>query len=1114
MSTISISPSLIETTDASGSTSTKYKLLPGQSAQGYISFVGDQDYYEVDLVAGQTYTFAAIGTGANFLSDAYLRLVNAAGSVVSTNDDGGPGTGASLTFTATTSGVYYLDVSGYPGYSITGQYGVSVTLGSHASYDLPMAAASEFQGSTTWSTPGTPAIVTYGFRQSGTALDASGNPSTFSQLSAAEMATIKVILSLWSDVCNITFVDANPGGYTNNATILFGNYYSANDGAGAYANYPGSTAASSSAGDVWLNLDSVSTTSIPVGSYSFFAIMHEIGHAIGLSHPGDYNASPTGQITYSNSAQFLQDTEMYSVMSYFDGSNTGQSPGNFATAYTPMLSDIYELQLLYGANLTTRNDDTIYGFNTNTDPTIYGFSNGSIPLISIWDAGGNDTLDCSGYSQNQIINLNQGAFSNIGGGVNNVSIAVGAIIENAIGGSGNDVITGNSTDNRLFGNAGNDVITGGGGNDYIDGGSGINYACYQFAMNFYRIIFNASNNSYEVLSANEGDDTLINIEYLRFASGDYLITDAISPPDFVPPVVSSFSPAIDAQGVSINSDITITFSEVVELGTGHIIIYQGSLLGPIIQDIDLSLATNLDLSGTTLTIHPNAAFSYDQQYYVVLDAGVVVDLSGNTYTGGICDFTTGSAPLINILNGTTGVDTLTGGAGNDVLIGLGGVDKLDGKGGSDIYVMTATADHTKAEITDTGTSGTDEVRFTATTASTLTLYAGDTGIEQVVIGTGTGAIADTSGTVALNVNASAVVNGLTMIGNAGVNTLTGTAYNDIIDGGAGADTMVGGKGDDTYYVDNTGDKITEAASSGTDTVYASVSYTLATNVENLILTGSSATNGTGNTVANTLTGNSAANVLNGLGGNDLMDGGDGSDIYLVATTAEHAVAEIHDSGTSGIDELRFTGTSGTVTIYAGDTGLEAVTLGTGTAAVAVTTATSATGINASAAVNGLILTGNNGANSITGTAYDDVIYGNSGNDTINGGNGNDTLYGGLGNDTLTGGSGNDHFVFDTTPNASSNKDTITDFSSGTDKIDLSKAVFTALGAIGTLSSDEFYAAAGAVKGHDGTDRIIYNTTTGALYYDADGSGSGAAIQIALLGTSTHPIIAYTDFSII
>jgi len=394
------------------------------------------------------------------------------------------------------------------------------------------------------------------------------------------------------------------------------------------------------------------------------------------------------------------------------------------------------------------------------------------------------------------------------------------------------------------------------------------------------------------------------------------------------------------------------------------------------------------------------------------------------------------------------------------------------------------------------------------------LYAGDTGIEQVVIGTGTGGAADSSGTTSLNVNAAAVVNGLTMIGNAGVNTLTGTAYNDILDGGAGADTMVGGKGDDTYYVDNIGDKITEAASSGTDTVYASVSYTLATNVENMILAGSAAINATGNTVANTLTGNSAANILNGLGGNDLMDGGDGSDIYLVATTAEHAVAEIHDSGTSGIDELRFTGTSGIVTIYAGDTGLEAVTLGTGTAALAVTTATSGTGINASAAANALTLTGNNGANSITGTAYDDVIYGNGGNDTINGGDGNDRIYGGLGNDTLTGGAGNDHFVFDTTPNASSNKDTITDFSSGVDKIDLSKAVYTAMGAIGILSSDEFYAAAGAVKGHDATDRIIYNTTTGALYYDADGGGSGAAIQLALIGSSSHPTITYTDFLII
>ena len=90
-------------------------------------------------------------------------------------------------------------------------------------------------------------------------------------------------------------------------------------------------------------------------------------------------------------------------------------------------------------------------------------------------------------------------------------------------------------------------------------------------------------------------------------------------------------------------------------------------------------------------------------------------------------------------------------------------------------------------------------------------------------------------------------------------------------------------------------------------------------------------------------------------------------------------------------------------------------------------------------------------------------------------------------------------------------DTVADFVAGTDKLQFSEASFTGLGTGTTLLAGQFWAAAGAVRGHDADDRIIYNTTTGALYYDADGSGAGAAIQVALLGVSAHPVLAFTDF---
>lgn len=160
------------------------------------------------------------------------------------------------------------------------------------------------------------------------------------------------------------------------------------------------------------------------------------------------------------------------------------------------------------------------------------------------------------------------------------------------------------------------------------------------------------------------------------------------------------------------------------------------------------------------------------------------------------------------------------------------------------------------------------------------------GVESVVIGTATGM---TTGTAALNVDASALHSGLSITGNAGANALTGTsandtlnggADNDTLDGGGGNDTMSGGTGNDTYIVDATADRVTEGLAAGTDTVFSSITYTLGLNVENLTLTDSDSINGTGNALGNVLTGNSSTNILSGLAGNDTLDGGAGNDILI------------------------------------------------------------------------------------------------------------------------------------------------------------------------------------------------------------------------------------------
>ncbi|MDX2275216.1 MAG: calcium-binding protein [Hyphomonadaceae bacterium] len=153
------------------------------------------------------------------------------------------------------------------------------------------------------------------------------------------------------------------------------------------------------------------------------------------------------------------------------------------------------------------------------------------------------------------------------------------------------------------------------------------------------------------------------------------------------------------------------------------------------------------------------------------------------------------------------------------------------------------------------------------------------------------------------------------------------------------------------------------------------------------------------------------------------------------------------------------------------------------------------------------MNGNAGNDSLNGENGDDALNGGKGLDTLNGGANADTLNGGLGRDTLTGGAGADKFVLNVA--GAANRDTITDFVHGTDKVQLDNSVFTALGADGVLAPGRFWIAADA---HDANDRIVYNSSTGALFYDADGNGVGAKVQIATLDTGLG--LTSNDFVVI
>lgn len=448
-------PRYFELMDAAASTATAYTLGVGDTIQGRLGTLSDRDFYRLFIAEGETYTVSLVGTGADNLTDTYLRiLANDGVSVIGTNDDALKGFNSRITFTASYSGYVYVSAESFAN-SYTGQYDLNISNSSRPSFE-PSTGAGMIDADESWSsTPGTGATVTWAARRTGTPNDAQGAPAPFSQFTGAQIAAVTQAMASIADVCGLTFQRLDDGdGFNDAASMLFGNYASTTDGAGAYAAYPLD-------GDVWANTVDVSTANLDFGSYSYFALMHEIGHAVGLSHPGRYNAAPGVSITYAVDAQFREDSQQFTMMSYFDESATGGEFSGYTNA--PMLLDILALQNIYGANMTTRVGDTIYGFSGTAGAT-FNFSAGA-NAFCIWDAGGVDTLNGAGDALSQTIDLREGGFSSMAGLTRNVSIAYGAFIENAVGGSGADILYGNDRANVLDGGGAADAMLGFGGDD-------------------------------------------------------------------------------------------------------------------------------------------------------------------------------------------------------------------------------------------------------------------------------------------------------------------------------------------------------------------------------------------------------------------------------------------------------------------------------------------------------------------------------------------------------------------------------------------------------------------------------------------------------------------------
>jgi len=775
----------------------------------------------------------------------------------------------------------------------------------------------------------------------------------------------------------------------------------------------------------------------------------------------------------------------------------------------------------------TTDDGAVRNLTANNDT--YNATNNTTP----WVSGGNgiDIMDARG-----------------------VGVTSSVVFD---GGAGNDTLFGGVASDQLVGGAGTDALDGGADNDFLTGGAGVD--AFNVASGIDTIV-DLGNGGTDILTVAAGATANVTLAASYTASAtsinrgiENIITNGLST------VLTAITTGNGFSITNIGAATTLTGSGLADTiigGTGNDTISGGlgadSLSGGAGNDSisgGAGIDTMLGGAGNDTYVVDNAVDivtenlneGNDLVQVAIATANGIYTLGANVENGTLTNtvaFSLTGNDLNNTLTGNAVANTLRGGAGDDILDGLGGSDTMIGGVGNDTYIANVGTDNVTELATDVGT---DTVQAAATYSLNTVNAAG---VENLIL-TGTAAINGT--------------------GNALNNTIIGNAGNKTLDGGTGNDTLTGGAGNDTYVIDSMLDSITEGANAGTDQVQvaissAAVSYLLGNNIENATITNTTFNhNLTGNALANTLTGNGLNNVLDGGAGVDNLVGGAGDDTYIVDLTAAGAIQDT-------ITEIALATNNDTVQLRGTSTNVAAVTLTvaanlehmdasqTGTSLLNLTGNTANNRLTGNAANN--TINGGTGADTMAGGAGNDtyvvdnildvvtenfnegtdlvqssVTYtlsgnasgvenltltgiaainatGNALNNTIIGNAGNNILNGGLGADTLTGGAGNDMFVLNAT-DYQSFYDTITDFKvSGTDSLQLSKAVFDQLQSGAPNATGVALTPADFISGTDITassntgQHLLYDNDSGALYYDADGIGANDAYQIMLIATAT------------
>lgn len=673
--------------------------------------------------------------------------------------------------------------------------------------------------------------------------------------------------------------------------------------------------------------------------------------------------------------------------------------------------------------------------------------------------------------------------------------------------------TGNTLNNVIAGNSANNVLNGGLGTDTLSYGNASAGVTVSLAITTAQNTSGAGTDTvvgFENLTGSGFADNLIGNSFantLIGGLGNDSLTGGLG--------VDTASYATASTGVTVSLATTLA-QNTVGAGSDTLSGFE-NLTGSNFHDnlTGDGLANTLigGLGNDTLT----GGGGVDTASYATAATGVTINLSlitAQNTVGAGNDVLTG----IENLAGSNFNDNLVGDGLNNVLTGELGNDTLDGGAGND------TASYA------TATSG------VTVNLAKVTL--------QNTIGAGQDLLVNIEHLIGSSFNDMLMGNAVNNIlnGNLGNDTLNGGSGNDILTGGAGADTHIGGLGADRFVFSTAttatldtindfktaeGDVIdlSQFAASPADVAFDIDQITSVTETSLIygnetirllnfnpyqftgnsvlfagggkILVGDNTAGVSNDDVGNLIAGTAQGDLLVGYGGADTLSGGDGNDLIYVAG-ANHGAGEVGNDSVDG-------GVGQDFVVLDAPTGVgSTVNLATGVGTIGSSTLTF---------VNVEDLCGAWGNDNLTGSAGANNLYGDMGDDTLSGGAGNDLLTGEEGDDILTGGADSDIFLFFRAP-AGAGVDTITDFVSGVDKIQLSDDVFTALGTVTVptaLTAAQFFVGSAA---HDADDRIVYNQSSGALLYDADGNGAGTAVQLAILGTTTHPAIIQADIQVI